>query len=65
MSRPEIELSLCILCEVCRGACPSVFRLNSAGYMEVADLDQYPETEVDEAIKHCPANCISWVSNDG
>lgn len=64
MDRPEIELSLCILCEVCREACASVFRLNHAGYMEVLELDEYPETEVDEAIINCPANCISWVSDD-
>ncbi len=35
------------------------FRLNEAGYIEIKDLLQYPETEVDEAIKNCPADCIS------
>lgn len=61
MRRPEIELSRCILCEVCQSASPSVFRLNNAGYMEVADLDLFPEEEVCEAIKNCPSQCISWV----
>lgn len=63
MRRPEIELSRCILCEVCQSASPSVFGLNSAGYMEVADFDAYPEEEVEEAIRSCPSRCISWVTD--
>lgn len=61
MKRPEIELSKCILCDVCSGVCPEVFRLNSAGYMEVVDMESYPEAEVDEAIRNCPSNCIVWI----
>jgi ferredoxin len=60
MKIPVVELSECILCEVCMEACPSVFQLNDAGYIEVADLSVYPETEVEEAIKNCPADCIYW-----
>jgi ferredoxin len=26
----------------------------------VADLPVYPESEVDEAIKNCPEDCICW-----
>jgi ferredoxin len=26
----------------------------------VADLSSYPEPEVEEAIKNCPADCIYW-----
>jgi len=48
------------LCGVCVEACPAVFRLNAAGYIEVADLSDYPQKDVDEAIKHCPADCIYW-----
>ncbi len=59
MKIPVIELADCILCGVCIDVCPSVFRLNEAGYIEVEDLLEYPETEVDEAIKNCPADCIS------
>jgi len=33
---------------------------NDAGYIEVAELQEYPAEEVEEAIKNCPANCISW-----
>ena len=61
MKVPEVELSECILCEVCRESCPEVFRLNDLGFIEVADLDHYPEEEVDDAIRNCPASCIHWV----
>jgi hypothetical protein len=40
--------------------CPSVFRLNDAGYIEVVELSFYPEMEVNEAIKYCPEDCIYW-----
>jgi ferredoxin len=57
---PVVELSECNLCEVCVEVCPGVFRLNAAGYIQVADLSDYPQTEVDEAIKNCPVDCIYW-----
>ena len=60
MKRPVVELSDCIRCDVCVGVCPAAFRMNDAGYIEVIDLDAYPESEVDEAIKNCPADCIRW-----
>jgi ferredoxin len=60
MKRPVVELSDCIRCEVCRECCPAVFRMNDAGFVEVADLSEYPEDEVNEAIKNCPADCIVW-----
>jgi ferredoxin len=34
--------------------------MNDAGFVEVADLSDYPEDEVNEAIKNCPADCICW-----
>jgi len=60
MKRPLVELSDCIRCDVCVGVCPAAFRMNDAGYIEVIDLEAYPEDEVDEAIKNCPADCIRW-----
>ena len=60
MKRPVVELSDCIRCDVCVGVCPAAFRMNDAGYIEVVDLNAYPEAEVDEAIKNCPADCIHW-----
>ena len=40
--------------------CPSVFKLNDSGYIEVIELISYPEIEVEEAIKYCPEDCICW-----
>ena len=60
MKTPVVELGDCILCGICIEVAPSVFKLSSAGYIEVSELLSYPEMEVDEAIKNCPADCISW-----
>ena len=60
MKIPVVDLSECILCGVCQDVCPQVFRLNDAGFVEVADLSDYPEAEVDEAVRNCPTDCISW-----
>jgi ferredoxin len=60
MKTPIIELGDCILCGICIEVAPSVFKLSSAGYIEVSDLPVYPDTEVDEAIKNCPSDCIAW-----
>jgi len=60
MRVPVIELSECIRCGVCIEVCPAVFSLSDAGYIQVADLDVYPEDAVDEAIRDCPADCIVW-----
>ncbi len=62
MRRPEIDLGVCTECEGCLVVCPSVFRRNeAAGYIEVVELEEYPEAEVDEAIRDCPEDCIVWV----
>jgi len=60
MNRPVVELGDCTLCEGCVALCPQVFRINDAGFVEVADLDAYPTAEVNEAIKNCPTDCIRW-----
>ena len=60
MKIPVVELSDCILCGVCVEACPEVFKLNEAGYIEVIELADYPEKDVNEALKNCPADCIYW-----
>jgi ferredoxin len=49
------------MCGICVESCPAVFRLNEAGYIEVRDLKSFPEQEVNEAIKHCPTDCIQWL----
>lgn len=58
---PVIDLGRCTECGGCIEIAPAVFRYNTdTGMMEVADLIRYPEELVDEAIKYCPENCISW-----
>jgi ferredoxin len=60
MKRPVVELSDCTKCGVCVEVCPEVFSMSDAGFIAVSDLESYPESEVDEAIKNCPENCIYW-----
>ena len=60
MKVPVVDLSRCSLCGACIEVCPSVFSMNEAGYIQVAELSAYPEAEVDEAIKYCPEDCICW-----
>ena len=60
MKIPVIDLGECTDCEACLDFCPTVFRRNDAGYIEVVELSDYPKEEVDEAIKNCPADCITW-----
>ena len=60
MKKPVIDQSACSQCEGCIAVCPLVFRKNPAGFIELAELDQYPEAEVEEAIKLCPEDCIYW-----
>ncbi len=60
MKIPVVELSECIQCGVCEDVCPAVFVLNEAGFVNVADLQEYPGDDVDEAIRNCPADCIFW-----
>jgi len=60
MKVPVIDLGECVDCDACLDLCPSVFRRNDTGYIEVVDLEEYPEEEVQEAIKNCPADCIVW-----
>ena len=60
MKVPVVDLSECILCGVCQEVCPTVFSLNDAGYIQVVEPEGYPESEVAEAIKNCPTDCIHW-----
>ncbi|MBB1078007.1 ferredoxin [Rhodoferax sp. 4810] len=60
---PSIDLSLCSSCLGCIEIAPKVFRYNrETGLMEVIELAEYPVDLVDEAIKNCPKDCISWES---
>lgn len=59
---PSIDLGRCSYCRGCVEIAPSVFRYNPAtALMEVIELVDYPRDLVEEAIKNCPEDCISWV----
>lgn len=59
--KPAVDMACCTMCDGCLEALPQVFLLNQAGgYVEVAELDRYPEEAVQEAINNCPRECISW-----
>ncbi len=61
---PSIDLGRCTECKGCIEIAPTVFCYNeSTGMMEVIEQDEYPEDIVDEAIKDCPEDCISWEEN--
>ena len=58
---PSIDLGRCTECEGCSEIAPAVFCYNSStGMMGVIELEEYPEDLVNEAIKNCPEDCISW-----
>lgn len=60
MKLPVVDIGLCTLCMGCVEVCPLVFSESEQGYIQVAELDNYPEDEVNEAIKYCPEDCIYW-----
>ncbi len=50
MKIPVVDLSSCIQCGICQDLCPQVFRMKDAGYVEIAELADYPELEVNDCI---------------
>jgi len=64
MRSPDVDLGECSMCGICVDLCPTVFEINDAGYIEVIHSDDYPEGEIDEAIKNCRENCISWKESE-
>jgi ferredoxin len=34
--------------------------MNDADYVEVTEVTDYPELEINDAIKCCPTDCIYW-----
>ncbi|MBF0467296.1 MAG: ferredoxin [Desulfamplus sp.] len=41
MKTPVIDISECVLCDICVELCPDIFIKNQAGYIEVSD--SFPE----------------------
>ena len=58
---PSIDLGGCTDCDGCIEICPQVFQRNETiGYVEVIELEEYPEEDVQEVMNICPADCIGW-----
>ncbi len=60
MKIPVVDLSCCILCEICIELAPHAFAMNNADFVEVLALDDYSDENILEAIKNCPKDCITW-----
>ena len=60
MKTPVVDLSCCILCEICVELAPHAFVINDANFVEVLALDSYSDENIHEAIKNCPKDCITW-----
>lgn len=56
---PIVDISTCILCEICTDLAPHAFTMNEAGFVEVLPLDDYSDEDIHEAVKNCPKDCIS------
>lgn len=58
---PVVDIRKCTGCESCLEVCPQVFKKNmETGFIDVADLSEYPKIHVDQAIGICPVGCIRW-----
>ena len=60
MKVPVIDMIDCTHCGGCYEMYPELFRLNDAGFIEVVEMECYPEDDVDDTVKHCPQDCIRW-----
>ena len=60
MKRPVLDMAECILCEVCIDLAPHAFKINDAGFVEVLELKDYSDDDINEAVKNCPKDCITW-----
>jgi len=60
MKIPAVDLSCCILCEICVELAPHAFVINDADFVEVQPLDDYSDEDIHEAMKNCPKDCITW-----
>lgn len=56
--KPVVDLSECTQCGICTELHPGIFFMNDAGFVQVAEMETYPEADVLDAVKNCPADCI-------
>ena len=64
MKIPAVDIGRCTMCGGCIEMCPLVFRLNDSGFIEITEVSDYSAPCIEEAIKYCPEDCISWEEID-
>ena len=60
MKSADVDLSRCSMCGICVDLCPMTFKINDAGYIEVIHPHGESEADINEAIRNCRSDCISW-----
>jgi len=61
---PFINFTECSDCETCLELCPAVFvRNKETGFIEIQDLEEYPEEEIYEVMNYCPQECIVFLED--
>lgn len=60
MQTPSLNLAFCTDCGACMAVAPEYFQKNSEGRLELVFHPTYVSDVIDEAIKYCPHDCISW-----
>ncbi len=60
MPVPAVDIGLCTMCMGCVEVAPEVFAVSDSGFIQVLELETYPREKVNEAIKYCPEDAISW-----
>ncbi len=65
MRKLVIDITDCVLCDICIDMCPKIFVKNQAGYIEIVenltdDILQQFKDDIDDVIKSCRGDCISW-----
>ena len=58
---PVVDRSECTDCESCISLRPDIFKRNpDTGCIEVAELPDYPESDIEQVMSMCPGDCITW-----
>lgn len=58
MLKPDIDMTECIMCGVCKEVCPEVFIENDLGFMEIHEPLRNLNDQIQEAVNCCPRHCI-------
>ncbi len=57
-----VDENECTGCELCVDMLPEVFRMNNKGVSEARNDSGAKESDIQNVIDNCPAECIHWQS---